>query len=296
MTDHTGVFNGRARQKEDGEFITVSFQRGGVQTVLYTLWASRNILDNIAGDPAMKGLSGESLYKALIRKRAYPSNAWKQPDGSLRPMPSSDEDRAGIRIEDIIPCLQKFYKREDEDDPLHGVRFLVKYSDHLVEDVFGLDDPLPGVAAEQETKTIIVDGQRYTRTCYIAHWRNGVRLSPESTVADLPRKAGEQAYYPVHLDETTGKIEGGGIMSIWHWENGKNVSVDGQPKFEKFDEAGHPLYLINQQDHTIITEKIDPDTGEVVSAYSTDENGRNRYDFTPEEIAHLPKPQLPSLG
>ena len=130
MADHTGIFNGRAREKEDGEFITVDFQKGGTQTVRYTLWASRKVLNDIAGDPAMAGLSGEAMFKALCLKGAYPSNAWKQADGTLHPMPCSDEKRANIELENIIPCLQKFYKCEDAKDPRNNYRFLVKYSNH----------------------------------------------------------------------------------------------------------------------------------------------------------------------
>lgn len=290
MADHIGIFNVRAREKEDGEFITVDFQRGGTQIVCYTLWASRKALDDIANDPAMAGVRGEAMYKALIRKGAYPSNAWRQEDGSLHPMPYSDKEREGIKIGDIIPCLQKF-------DKATGERCLVKYSDHLMEEgeEFGLDDPLPGVAAVQETQTIIVDGKRYTATRYLAHYTNGHRHSPKSAVAGEPRKAAEQAYYPLRLNEATGKVEGGGIMWLKHWYHDKNVSVDGQPKFEEFDMAGHPLYLINQQDNVITTEELDTD-GNVKMAISVDEKGGRRHLLTPDEIANLPKIVNPSLG
>lgn len=291
MADHTGVFNVGARRKENGEFIAVDFLRGGVQSVRYTLWADNKVLNNIATDPAMAGLRGEALYKALTRKGAYASNALKLADGSLSPLPCSDEERAGIKIEDIIPCLQMF-------DTATGERFLVKYSDHLMEaaEEFGFDDPLPGVAAHEETQTIIVDGKRYTATRYLAHYTNGQRHSRKNPVSGEPRKAGEQAYYPIRFNEAVGKIEGGGIMFIRHWDHGRNISVDGQPKFEKFDETGHPLYLINQQDHTITTEELDPDTGEVKIAISADEKGGHRHILTSDEITQLPKIVKPSLG
>ena len=262
------------KSKEKGAFLIVDHLEGGVQIVRHCLWLHPKVVDLATKTPDIEKLSGRELFKALLGLGAYPRNALQDEQGNLSPLPAKKSERAGIDIERIVPCIQKF-------DLATKFRFLVKYSDHLISAEDNLDDPLDGVAAYKET-----DIREPHHVMYIAHYSNGGRHSPEPEEQGASRKAEEQCYYR----------ETGGI----YWIKNSHSYGGSQPLFEKFDEAGHPQYLINQSEDAkgrkvVITEFFNETTGECINALKKNADGHMEF-LSDEERHKFDRPESPELG
>ena len=269
-----GVLSLDPKSKKKGAFLVVDHLEGGVQIVRHCLWLHPKVVDIVTKIPGIEELSGQELFQTLLSAGAYPRNALRDGQGNLSPLPAKGKERAGIDIEHIIPCVQKF-------DLATKFRFLVKYSDHLIFAEDNLDDPLDGVAAYKET-----DIREPHHILYIAHYNNGERRSPEPEEQGASRKAEEQCYYR----------ETGGIC----WIKNSHTYDGRQPLFEKFDEVGHPLYLINQSEDAkgrkvVITEFFNETTGECINALKKNADGH--MEFLSEEERHkFDRPESPELG
>lgn len=265
---------------EAGVFLAVDEKIGGVHSVRHQLWLRDDIFqkaaaaagdnENDRNDPDILGKIRTLGLAKLKSLGAYQRNALAGADGSLMPLPPKDK-RDGITIDRIVPCIQRQSLKT-------GLWFAKKYSDHYVDhDDHNLDDPLPGVAADQ-----VLSDEKPQHREYIAHFKNGRRQSPDILIDGVKHHiAGEQAY-----DRNTGRP-----LWLQDWDGGFVTSYVG------LDGEGRPRQIATRtgDDNLPFIERHLDSAGNITMAFRASRDGGRRIQIPPEQTENLPVVKIPEF-